>query len=88
MAREFGKPIHQLPLIPATVPKKTSRPRATRYVVPVRRAFEIKYSESMRDPRLPKSAQMRQAEAAARARVGAARPAGRRRVEFQPPAML
>src|ERR1700730_11791890 len=37
MAPEFGKSIHQLPLIPADDPQETSRPRTARYPVPVRR---------------------------------------------------
>ena len=62
MAPEFGETIH--PLIPRNRAQKTSPPGAARYAVQAPRAFEIKYSESMRDPRLPKSA-----EAGRRARI-------------------
>jgi hypothetical protein len=48
---------------PATVLKKTWRPGAARYAVPVRRAFEVKYSESMRDPGLAEERRGRPAPA-------------------------
>jgi hypothetical protein len=53
MVPQFGKSIHH----PTYVLEKTWRLGTARYTVPVRRAFEVNYSESMRDPGLSKSAE-------------------------------